>query len=154
MNKNLSVLLLALTVSIGLAGALFSCLGSHDKPVKVLILSGSNNHDWAKTTPFLERIYSETGLFSADITERPDTLKSSDFMQYDVVVSNWNSFPKTDVRLPEATEKAFLSYLEKGGGLVTFHASSSAFYEWPEFKEVRTAEWLMDSTWQIGRAHV
>jgi type 1 glutamine amidotransferase len=147
MKKNLSLLLLALTLVIGLGGAFISCSNTTGKPVKVLILSGSNNHDWAKTTPFLERIYSEAGLFSADITEMPDTLKSSDFMQYDVVVSNWNSFPKTDVRWPEATEKAFLSYLEKGGGLVTFHASSSAFYEWPEFEAVRTAEWVMDSTW-------
>ena len=116
-------------------------------PVKVLILTGSNNHEWVKTTSYLKIIYSETGLFSVDITEKPDTLKLFDFMPYDVVVSNWNSFPKTNLRWPDVTEKALLDYIKKGGGFVTFHASSSAFYEWPEFKEIRAAEWLMDSTW-------
>ena len=147
MNKKLSVFLLALTLMAGSTGSFISGCTDGQKSIEVLILSGSNNHDWASTTPYLQRIYAEAGLFSVAVTEKPDTLKAADFEKYDMVVSNWNSFPATDVRWPEATEKALLGFIRKGGGFVTFHASSSAFYEWPEFKDIRTAEWVMDTTW-------
>jgi len=49
--------------------------------IRILILSGSNNHDWKQTTNQLERIYSETDIFSYEVTDLPDTLGSSDFIK-------------------------------------------------------------------------
>ncbi|MFW6326709.1 MAG: RagB/SusD family nutrient uptake outer membrane protein, partial [Bacteroidota bacterium] len=40
-----------------------------------------------------------------------------------------------------------LKFIKEGGGFVTSHASTSAFYEWPDIKEISTSTWLMDSTW-------
>lgn len=116
------------------------------EPIRVLILSGSNNHEWKQTTPMLERILLKSGKFSIKITERPDTLTSFDFELVDVVLSNWNSWPENDLRWPEQTEKALLSFIKNGGGFITFHASSSAFYKWPDFQQISTAAWIMDTT--------
>ncbi|MCY1719871.1 ThuA domain-containing protein [Prolixibacteraceae bacterium Z1-6] len=110
--------------------------------IKVLILSGRNNHDWKTTTPFLENLYSESGLFEVKITEQPDTLTQQDFQDLDVVVSNWSSFPDKTYRWPVETENALLEFIENGGGFVTFHASTTAFYEWPEFKTISTGAWI------------
>ncbi|NQU54216.1 MAG: ThuA domain-containing protein [Bacteroidetes bacterium] len=114
---------------------------NYQDKIRVLILSGSNNHDWSATTPFLENMYSETGLFSVEITEKPDILKSDDLEKYDVIVSNWNSWPENDLRWNRELEKAILQFINKGGGFVFFHASTSAFYKWTEFREITCASW-------------
>ena len=114
--------------------------------IKVLILSGSNNHEWQKTTSVLVDMLLNSGKFEVKITEKPDTLTSIDFSKTDVVLSNWNSWPENDLRWPEQTEKALLQFIRNGGGFVTFHASSSAFYKWPEFQQISTAAWIMDIT--------
>ena len=116
-------------------------LGGSDK-IKVLILSGRNNHDWKTTTPKLKSIYEKSGLFEVQVTENPETLKPDELKNYDVIVSNWNSFPETDVRWPAELEKALLNFVEEGGGFVTFHASTTCFYAWPEFKNISTGAWV------------
>jgi type 1 glutamine amidotransferase len=114
--------------------------------IRVLIFSGSNNHDWEQTTDQLERIFSEASIFSHEVTNLPDTLGSSDYELFDVIVSNWNSWPENDLRWPQRSEEALSDFIKKGGGFVTFHASSSAFYTWPEFKKFTTGAWVMDIT--------
>lgn len=115
--------------------------------IRILILSGSNNHNWQQTTPFLESLFSRTEIFEVQITNRPDTLKISNLKKFDVLLSNWNSWPENDLRWPETIENALLDFIKNGGGFVTLHASTSAFYNWPEFKEISTAAWITDSTW-------
>ncbi|MBW6533822.1 MAG: PmoA family protein [Mariniphaga sp.] len=115
--------------------------------IQVLIFSGSNNHNWQQTTPYLEILLSGTGMFGVQITNRPDTLKESDLNKFDVILSNWNSWPENELRWPETTEKALLNFIKKGGGFVTFHASTSAFNNWPEFQEISSSAWILDSTW-------
>jgi type 1 glutamine amidotransferase len=116
------------------------------KTTQVLILSGRNNHEWQQITQFLENMLIQTSIFKTIVTNQPDTLKSADFEKYDVVLSNWNSWPENDLRWPAETEKALLQFISEGGGFVTFHASSSVFYKWSEFQEITTASWIMDST--------
>ncbi len=43
-------------------------------------------------------------------------------------------------------ENGLLKFVEEGGGLVFFHSSTSAFYEWPEFKNISTGAWV-EKTW-------
>lgn len=114
--------------------------------IKVLILSGSNNHNWQETTNQLEKIYWESELFECKFTLKPDTLGFEDFNEFDVVLSNWNSWPENELRWPEETERALCAFIKKGGGFVTFHASTSAFYKWPEFKKFTTASWILGQT--------
>lgn len=89
-------------------------------PIRLLVLSGSNNHDWRQTTPLLESIYKGSSRFEVEITNQPDTLIYNDLRKFDAIVSNWNSWPDNDLRWPEETENGLLQYLEEGGGLVFF----------------------------------
>ena len=108
----------------------------------MLILSGQNNHDWEQTTPVLTKIFDEDMRFSVDLTNRPDTFNFDYLRPYDVIVSNWNSWPENDLRWPKAMEEGLIRYVKEGGGLVFFHASTSVFYQWSEFQNISTAAWV------------
>ncbi len=118
---------------------------SENGPVKVLILSGRNNHEWQKTTPLLARIYKESRLFSVTITEIPDTLTYKQLKKYDAIVSNWNTWPDNNLRLSKEWEKAFMSYVREGGGVVFIHAGASSFYDWPEYHQIGIGRWGKDT---------
>jgi type 1 glutamine amidotransferase len=113
----------------------------------LLILTGSNNHDWESTTAVLDSLFTASGLFSVDVTTEPGTLAYEAMVSYDVLVSNWNSWPDNDLRWPEAAEQGLLRYIGEGGGMVFFHAATSALYAWPEFRQISTGTWILDSTW-------
>jgi type 1 glutamine amidotransferase len=120
----------------------FGCGNKKNIPlINVLILSGRNNHEWQKTTPVIAEIYKNSGLFSVKITEKPDTLTYKELKTYDVVVSNWNSFPDTSYRMPEERESDLLRYVNEGGGFVIIHAGASSFYTWPEYYKIGIGRW-------------
>lgn len=112
-----------------------------DGLIKVLILSGKNNHEWQKTTPVLAKMYKDSKLFSTNITEKPDTLTYDELIKYDVIVSNWNSWPDNDFRMPKKWENDFLKYVKEGGGVVFFHAGASSFYGWNEYHQMGIGRW-------------
>jgi len=112
-----------------------------NQQIKLLILSGRNNHDWSQTTPVLGKIFEEPGYYTLDVSNRPDTFNFEYLSNYDAIVSNWNSWPENDLRWPEAMEEGLLKFVREGGGLVFFHASTSVFYEWPDFQNISTGAW-------------
>lgn len=69
------------------------------KPVRVLILSGQNNHDWKSTTPKLKAILEEGGQFEAVVTEKPDRLTARALEPNNVILSNWNAFGLESISL-------------------------------------------------------
>jgi type 1 glutamine amidotransferase len=116
-------------------------------PLRVLILSGLNNHDWRSTTPALTRMFQECGRFGVvESNESPGKLDSATFAKYDVVVSNWTPYPDTQRQWPPETEKAFLDFVDKGGGFVVVHAAACTFQVWPEFQR------LIALTWEEGHS--
>ncbi len=115
--------------------------------IRLLILSGANNHDWKSTTPVLKKMYEESGYFTVDVTENVPGLSGGDFAKYDALVSNYTTFPNVKGhRWPAETEKAFLEYIAAGHGLVLFHAASTAWNDWPEFTD------LIGLSWQMGQS--
>ena len=85
-NKCFSVLvtgILLSTVSLTMAA----------KPMKVLLLSGKNNHGWQETTPALVKIYEGCSRFDVDVLQQPETMTTESLAGYDVIVSNWTNFP-------------------------------------------------------------
>jgi type 1 glutamine amidotransferase len=115
--------------------------------IRLLILSGANNHDWKSTTPVLKKMYEESGRFTVDVTENVPQLSGRDFAKYDALVSNYTTYPDVKGhRWPAETEKAFLDYIAAGHGLVLFHAASTAWNDWPEFTD------LIGLTWQGGQS--
>ena len=120
----------------------FGCVNRKKEDlIKVLILSGKNNHEWQKTTPLLTKIYKESRLFKVNITEIPDTLTYSELIKYDVIVSNWNSWPDNDFRFTKEWENDFLRFVREGGGAVFIHAGASSFYSWNEYHQMGIGRW-------------
>lgn len=115
--------------------------------INLLILSGRNNHDWQQTTPLLQKIYEESGRFSAKITDKPDSLTIGDFQKFDAILSNFTAWPEHEYRWPKETEDGLLDYIQNGGGFVVFHAASATFYDWPEYQD------LVGTTWGDSTTH-
>jgi type 1 glutamine amidotransferase len=115
--------------------------------IRVLILSGLNNHDWRSTTPVLLKMFKGSDRFSVvDVSEQPGKLTARDFRKYGVIVSNWTPYPDTTRQWPAETEKAFLDYIHNGGGFVVFHAASCSFQVWPEFQQIVAMTWKANYT--------
>ena len=146
------------TVVLIIIGVLtFSCGKNNSKdPVSILIISGKNNHDWSKTTPLLVRIYNEAKLFTVNVTEKPDTLNYEILRKYDVIVSNWNTWPDNDFRFTPPWEEDLIRYVKEGGGVVFIHAGASSFYNWDEYHRIGIGRWGNETTHglpQKGKVH-
>ena len=116
-----------------------------DGLIKVLILSGKNNHEWQKTSPVLVRIFKDAKLFSVSVTEKPETLVYADLKKYNLVVSNWNTWPDNKVRLNNQWESDFEKYVNEGGGVLSLHAGASSFYDWEAYHRIGIGRWGKDT---------
>jgi uncharacterized protein len=126
------------------------------KPVRVLIFSGQNNHDWRSTTPFLRQILLDTGRFDVRVTEEPRGITSATLAPYDVLVLDYMG-----PRWGEETERAVVDFVRSGKGLVAVHGASYAFTgmeilgdghartgrtepPWPEYLEMVGGYWAKE----------
>lgn len=80
-----------------------------DAQIRVAIIDGVNNHDWAAATAAVRSILAEAGGFSVDVcTLTPETLDqwNPDFTRYQVIVNNFNG-GHTDkgIEWPERVER-------------------------------------------------
>ena len=126
--KRLFSLLLLITMAISSACA--------RQPIKALIISGQNNHNWKVSHRVLQTILNESSLFEADIVLTAEAGGDMsgfhpDFSLYDVVVLDYNGD-----RWPAETDAAFLEYVQSGGGVVLYHAADNAFADWEEFNKI------------------
>jgi uncharacterized protein len=120
------------------------------EPVRVLILTGENNHNWKQTTPEFKKILDDAGIFKVEVTDKPWAMTPADFDKYDVLVCNWNNFGKkgpTAAVWSAESRQAFWKFIEDGKGFVCIHAGGSIFYDWPEFQK------LIGATWRGGTYH-
>lgn len=119
-----------------LACAVMHICSCQSKPIKALVVSGQNNHNWQVSHKVLKQILDNSGLFVTDIALTTpaggdmSTFKP-DFSQYDVVVLDYNGD-----RWPAETDSAFVKYVRKGGGVVIYHAADNAFSDWEEFNRI------------------
>ncbi len=113
------------------------------KPIRVLLLSGQNNHDWKSTTPKLKAILEADGLFMVDVTEKPDQLTTKSLESYNVILSNWNAFglAPSNSAWPSETRQAYLDFVRHGGGHVFVHAGAASFPEWEDYRLMTLATW-------------
>jgi type 1 glutamine amidotransferase len=117
-------------------------------PIRVLLLSGQNNHDWKSTTPKLVEILSESGRFDVRVTDDPGALTAESLDSYDVILSNWNAFgldPKTSA-WPDSARKAYLGFVRQGRGHVVVHAGSASFQDWSDYGRLTLATWKNGQT--------
>ena len=116
--------------------ATFSPAEARQKKMKALIISGQNNHNWQVSHRVLRLILAQSNLFEVDTLLTPskggDMSKfNPEFEEYDVVVLDYNGD-----RWSKTTDEKFLQYVQKGGGVVIYHAADNAFAEWEEFNKI------------------
>lgn len=122
-----------------------------EHPIRVLILTGRNNHNWEETTPALQKLLETSGPFRVDTTVPPAGLTEENLDRYDVILSNWNSWgggsKEVEAEWTAEVRRAYLDFVRNGGGHVTVHAGGSSFYEgWPEYRRVALVFWDLGNT--------
>lgn len=116
--------------------------------VKVLLLTGVNNHDWVATTPVLREVLEQTGRFEVRVNEEVRGNGPETFAPYDLLLLNYDDFKQTagpwwDYR----ARQAMLDFVRNGKGLVSYHSANNAFWGWEEFDK------LVGGTWRETATH-
>lgn len=116
-------------------------------PIKVLIVDGFSNHDWARTTMLVRAILEPTKRFTVDVATcpaKPDDLSFANFRpkfsNYDVVIQNCNSFG-SDSTWPAAVRDDFVKFVREGGGVFILHSANNAFAGWKEYDDIIGLGW-------------
>ncbi|MEM7200313.1 MAG: family 16 glycoside hydrolase [Planctomycetota bacterium] len=106
--------------------------------LRVLVVTGANNHDWEWTAPRLRDLLVASGRFEVDVTEDPTTtLADADGLErYAAFVLDYNG-----PRWGEAAESAFLARVRAGAGVTVVHAANNAFPGWRDYEEVVALCW-------------
>ncbi|MFA5265895.1 MAG: ThuA domain-containing protein [Opitutaceae bacterium] len=128
---------------------LSAMLHAEPAPLRVMLLSGAGNHNWRETTPELCKILQETGRFQVDVIEDVPSVSADSFANYDVILSNYNTFndrKPADAVWKAEVRAAFLAHIRAGHGFVVVHAGSSVFYDWPEFQQLAATSWTLGKT--------
>ena len=133
------------TVRCGILAAIFllstlisPALEAQNAPaaIKTLIVTGQNYHPWKMTSEALKQMLEDTGLFQVDIVVSPPAKTGMkafkpDFGAYRLVVLDYSGDD-----WPAPTQKAFVSYVKNGGGIVVYHSANNTFPKWPEYNEI------------------
>ena len=123
--------------------------------IRVLLLTGNNNHDFKTSTPFVKKILEESGKFTVIETVPPKGMTADELAKFDVIVSNWNSWKNTKNAegWPDEVKQAYLDFVKNGKGHVNVHAGGSSFYKgWDEYRKVVLMFWEKGKTGH-GRQH-
>jgi len=113
------------------------------EPIKVLLLSGQNNHNWKNHT---------TDRFKLTVTNTIEKIDPMTLDEFDVILSNWNLFRHRkkipeDLQWSSELRDAYISFVKNGKGHVAIHAGSSTFYDWNDYQDLCVA------TWKSGTHH-
>lgn len=127
-----------------LAAALLTLCAPAAEKISVLIVTGQNNHDWARSTPMIEGLLQETGRFEVSVSTTPSEGAPDDawsawrpkFNDHDVVLSDYNG-----KMWPDSVKAGFVDYVRNGGRVVLVHAANNAFNGWKEFEDMCGLMW-------------
>ncbi|MDR1259083.1 MAG: ThuA domain-containing protein [Tannerellaceae bacterium] len=128
-----SILTRSLTI---LASTMIACSITARKPIKTLIVTGQNNHNWEVSHVVIKDILENSGLFSVDFAVSPEKGQDMsgfivDFSPYKLVVLDYNGDA-----WPQETMTRFENYARKGGGIIVYHAADNSFPNWAEYNKI------------------
>lgn len=109
--------------------------------IKVLILTGVNNHKWRETTPVLRNLLERTGRFDVRVNEEGRGMGLETFAPYDVLLLNYNDWKSSGPWWDDRARQAMLDFVRNGKGLVCYHASNNAFWGWEEYDKLIGGNW-------------
>jgi type 1 glutamine amidotransferase len=111
--------------------------------LRVLLLSGRNNHDWRTTTPFLRQLLVDTGRFDVRVVEEAAGLTAQTLAVYDLVVSDY-----CGPRWGPSTEQALVDFVRGGKGLVAVHGAAYAFSGHDVLADRHARTGISEPTWK------
>lgn len=133
---------------LAVIGAALLASAQSPQKIRVLILTGINNHDWRATTPALREILERTGRFQVFVNEEVRGNGPETFAPYNVLLLNYNDYKQTQGPWwDERARQAMLDFVRNGKGLVSYHAANNAFWGWEEFDK------LVGGTWRETAGH-
>lgn len=112
--------------------------------IKLLLITGQNNHDWRRTSPMLSSMLTDTGRFDVTVTTTPLPKATPsdwnawrpDFSQYQALVLDYNGED-----WPAPVKQSFEAYVRGGGGVLNIHAANNPFTGWTAFEEMTGLLW-------------
>ena len=130
MNRRVAVIALFLACVIG-ASVVAEDPPAEQKRLAVLILTGKGHHDWPTTTPFLKKMFEQSGRFTVEVTENPAECDAAMLAEFDVVFNN-----DAGRRWGPTMEKALLEFIAGGKGFVVMHGASAGCQGWEVYEDL------------------
>lgn len=116
-------------------------------PIRVLILDGFSNHDWAHTTALIRQVLEPSGRFRVEVATCPPRSDAPGFDAFrpqlsgcDVVLVNCNSLGNGG-QWPERLKQDFVAFVQNGGGAFIFHSANNSFAGWAEYDRLIGLGW-------------
>lgn len=130
------------------AGLVASSSALADGPIKALLITGHNNHNWQYTSRLHEETLEATGKFDVDVTDDPAAAlaDAGSLKKYQVFVLDYNDSHAAK-RWGDAAEKNFASAVEAGTGVVAIHSANNAFKGWTQYEK------MLGLMWRDGTGH-
>jgi len=128
------------------------------KPRKILVYSkpSSYKHKCIPTgNALLKAMAEKTKAFSVDFSDDVKDYNSENLKKYDAILVN-NATHIQKAFTDDSLKKAFISFIENGGGFIGIHAASDGGYEdWPEYTAMIGGSfdghpWNSKGTWGIS----
>jgi len=112
--------------------------------IKTLLITGANNHDWQRSTPYCKNLLEKSGKFAVDVAEDPSSILEDveKIKDYDLFFSDYNG-PEWS----EAAKSNFEEAVRNGTGLLILHAADNAFPGWVEYEK------MVALLWRAGTGH-
>ena len=111
-------------------------------PIRTVVLSGANNHDWEWTAPTIAGALAETGRFQVEVRNDPAAFLVQPPAGLQLLVLDYNG-----KRWGDDAERAFLKLVEGGVGVTVLHAANNAFPGWVEYER------MVGLMWREGTGH-
>lgn len=120
-----------------------STLAADPAPIRALLITGENNHNWQYTSSVHKDTLEDTGRFTVDVTTEPGkTLAdAAGLAKYQVFVLDYNGKD-----WGTQANQNFAKAVQNGTGVVVIHASNNAFRGWKEYEQMVGLLWEKDVT--------
>lgn len=140
---------LACVLALGLSSVALASAAGGTEPIRVLLITGQQNHDWVYTSNVHKQTLEATGRFKVDLTTTPaETLANAKNLKgYQVFFLDYNG-----ARWGDAAEKNFIEAVNGGAGVVCVHASNNSFVGWAEYEKMIGLLWVTGTT-SHGKFH-
>jgi uncharacterized protein len=106
--------------------------------IKTLLITGENNHDWTRSTPFCRDLLQGTGAFNVDLTQDASgTLADRVALsKYQLLFLDYNG-----PAWSKEAKRNFIDAVRNGAGVCILHAANNGFEGWTECEELCVLMW-------------